>query len=272
MRLSEYFEPHRFVARGVHHALRGNERYSAAVAACIQSFEKKVVVDGFGRRAATDRFARRKRRVEDCHVPERDVGDCRVEIAVEGFLDSLETLRPHLLVRIEVREDFTRQQVFFKGHDVGVGVLSEERLDERAVSCGGFQQAARAHVVIVQYVGQRLRNGRRCVERRQHGVFQAVDIAFVLVVARAVFTDQTVQFHRHREEFEVGFRPPHGVGQIGGRVEDTFQPAETAVAGKPLPLLGSSCPPCAVQLESRAYRLDVVPQLGFTVKCHLLRV
>ena len=171
-----------------------------------------------------------------------------------------------------MREDFARQQVFFKGHDVGIGVLSKKRLDECAVSCGWFQQAARAHVVIVQHVGQRFRNGRRGVERRQHGAFQAVDILFVQRLGGAVLPNQLMQFQCQRKQFEVGFRPPHGVGQIGGRVEDTFQPAETAIAGKPLPLLGSSCPPCAVQLESRAYRLDVVPQLGFTVKCHLLRV
>ena len=170
-----------------------------------------------------------------------------------------------------MREDFARQQVFFKGHDVGIDVLSSKRLDERAVSCGGFQQAARAHVVIVQHIGQCLRNGRRCVERRQHGAFQAVDIAFIFVVARAVFADQTVQLRCHGEQFEVGFRPLHGIGQIGGRIENTFQPAEPAVAGKPFPFFGSGRPLCAVQLESRAYRLDVVPQLDFTVKCHLLR-
>ena len=170
-----------------------------------------------------------------------------------------------------MREDFTRQQVFLEGHDIGIGVLPEKRLDERAVSCGGLQQAARTHVVIVQYVGQRLRNGWRCVERRQHGTFQAVDITFVFVVACAVFADQAVQLRCHGEQFEVGFRPLHGIGQIGGRIENTFQSTEPAVAGKPLPFFGSSCPPCAVQLESRAYRLDVIPQLGFTVKCHLLR-
>ena len=272
MRLSEHFEPHCLVARGVHHALRGDERHDAAVADGVQPFEEKVIVNSFRGTATADRFAGGERRIEDRHVSERDVGDGCIEIVVERLFDALETLRPHILVGIEVREDFARQQVFFKGHDVGIGVLSKKRLDECAVSCGWFQQAVRAHVVIVQHVGQRLRNGGRCIECRQHGAFQAVDILFVQRLGGAVLPNQLMQFQRQRKQFEVGFRPLHGVGQIGGRIENTFQSAEPAVAGKPFPFFGSSCPPCTVQLESRAYRLDVVPQLGFTVKCHLLRV
>ena len=264
----EHFEPDRFVARGVHHALRGDERHDAAVADGIQPFEEKVIMDGFRGITATDRFACGEGRIEHRHVSERDVGDRRVEIVVERFLDTLETLRPHFFVGVEAGENFTRQQVFLEGHDIGIGILSDERLDKRAVSCGWFQQATRAHVVIVQHVGQRLRYRRRGIECRQHGAFQAVDITLVFIFVRAVLADQAVQLHRQREKFEVGFRPLDGIGQRGGGIENTFQPAEAAVAGEPLPLFGSGCPSCLAQLENRPYRLDIVTQLGFTVKCH----
>ena len=98
---------------------------------------------------------------------------------------------------MEVREDFTRQEVFFKGHYVRIGIAACERLDECPVPCRRFQQAARAHMVVVQHVGECLRHCRRGVERRQHRTFQAVDITFVLAVVRTVLTDQAVQLRRH---------------------------------------------------------------------------
>ena len=225
-------------------------------------------MDGFRGVTATDRFACGEGRIEHRNISEWDVGDRRIEVAVKRLLDALETLRPHFFVGVETGEDFTRQQVFLEGHDVCLGVLSEERLDERTVSCRGLQQAVRTHVVVVQHVGQCLRYCRRGIERRQHGAFQTVDITLVFIFVRAVLADQAVQLHRQREKFEVGFRPLDGIGQRGGGIENTFQPAETAVAGEPLPLIGSGCPSCLAQLESRPYRLDIVAQLGFAVKCH----
>ena len=156
-------------------------------------------MDGFGRGAASGRFACRECRIEHRHVPERNVGGGHVEIVLERFFDALESLRPHFLVGIEVREDFTRKEVFFKGHHVRIGIAACERLDECPVPCRGFQQAARAHMIVVQHVGECLRNCRRSVERRQHRTFQAVDIAFVFAVVRAVLADQAVQLRRHRE-------------------------------------------------------------------------
>ena len=268
--LFHHFEPYRFVLRGVQHALRGDERHDTAVADGIQPFEEKVVVYGLRRHAACGSLACGEGRIEDGHVAERDIGNRRVEIAVERFLDALEPLRPYLLVGIEAGEDFTRQEVFLEGHDIDGGVLPRERPDERSVPCRGFQQAERTHIIVVQHVGQSLRYRRRGIERRQHGAFQTVDITLVFVLAGAVLTDQTVQLHRLREQVEVGFRPLDGIGQRGGGIEDTFQSPETAVAGEPLPLLGSGRPSCLAQLESRPYRLDVVAQLGFTVKGHSL--
>ncbi len=123
----------------------------------------------------------------------------------------------------------------------------------------------------LQYIGQSLRNCCWGVKCRQHGIFQAVDIQFALHLRGAVLTDQLVQFQCQREQLYVGFRSLHGIRQITCWVENTFQPAETAIVGKPLPFFGSGRPSCLIQLESCAYRLDVVPQLGFAVKYHFPR-
>ena len=201
-------------------------------------------MDGFGRRPTPERLACRERRIEDRHIPERDVGGRHVEIVVKRLLDTLETLHTHFLVGVQASKNPARQEVFLKGHHVRTGVLAGKGFEERPVSCGGFEHPQRAHMVVVQRVGQSLCYRRRGVERRQHGAFQAVDITLVFVLACAVLADQPMQLRRHREQVEVGFRPLHGIGQVGGRVENTFQPSETAIAGKPLPLFGSGRPPC----------------------------
>ena len=242
VRLFEQLDAGGFVLRGVEYSLRSDERHDTAVFGGIQPFEEKVVVDGFGCRTPPQCLTCGERRVENRHVPERNIGGHHVEIVVKGLLDALEALHAHFLVGIEARENFTRQEVFFKGHHVRRGVPAGKRIDERPVSGRGFEHPQRTDVVVVQHIGQSLRYRRRGVKRRQHRTFQAVDIAFILRVAGAVLADQPVQLRRHREQFEVGFRPLHGIGQLGGRIEDTFQPAETAIAGKPLPLLGSGRP------------------------------
>ena len=270
IRLFEQLGAEGFVLGRVQHTLRRDERHDATVPHSIQPFEEKVVVDGFGRRPSSGCIARGERRIEDRHIPERDVGGRHVEIAVKRLLDTLEPLHAHFLIGVEAGENPARQEVFFKSHHVRASVPAGKGFEERPVSRGGFEHPQRAHMIVVQRVGQSLRNLRRGVERRQHGAFQAVDVTLVFVFACAVLADQTVQLRRHREQVEVGFRPLHGIGQVGSRVENTFQPSETAIAGKPLPLFGSGRPPCLAQLERRAYRLDVVPQFGLTVKCHPL--
>jgi len=233
------------------------------------SLEERMAC-GIGACSGWGALPRGNRRIEARHIPERDVGGRHVEIAVKGLLDTLETLHAHFLVGVEAGENPARQEVFFKSHHIRASVPAGKGFEERPVSSGGFEHPQRAHMVVVQRVGQSLRNRRRGVERRQHGAFQAVDVTLVFVFACAVLADQTVQLRRHREQVEVGFRPLHGIGQVGSRVENIFQPSETAIAGKPLPLFGSGRPPCLAQLERRAYRLDVVPQFGLTVKCHPL--
>ena len=244
VRLFEHLDAGGFVLGRVQHALRGDERHDAAVPHGIQPFEEKVVVDGFGRRPTPERLACGERRIEDRHIPERDIGGRHVEIVVKRLLDTLEALHTHFLVGVQAGENPARQEVFLKGHHIRTGILAGKGFEKRPVSCGGFEHPQRAHMVVVQRVGQSLRYRRRGIERRQHGAFQAVDITLVLVLACAVLADQPMQLRRHREQVEVGFRPLHGIGQVGGRVENTFQPSETAIAGKPLPFFGSGRPPC----------------------------
>ena len=78
-----------------------------------------------------------------------------------------------------------------------------------------------------------------------------------------------VQLHGRGKQFEVGFRPVDGIRQFPCRVQNTFQPSETAILLKYRPFFGCSLPLFPVKDECRPYRLDVVPQPLFAVKRHI---
>ena len=92
-----------------------------------------------------------------------------------------------------------------------------------------------------------------------------------ITIVLAVFTHQPVQFHRRGKQFEVRFRPMHGIRQFLCRVQYALQPAETAILPKYGLFLGGCRPPFPVKDECRPYRLDVVPQPLFAVKRHIPR-
>ena len=120
----------------------------------------------------------------------------------------------------------------------------------------------------MQYVRDGIRYGLRRVERRQHRGFQRVHIPLVLRFIPAVLPDDAVQLHRRGEQFEVGLRPMHGVGQFPCRVQDALQAPEAAVTLQQRTFPFRRGAPFPVQRERRAYRLDVVAQLLFPIERH----
>ena len=80
-----------------------------------------------------------------------------------------------------------------------------------------------------------------------------------------------MQLHRQREQFEVGFRPIHGIGQRGGGIEYALQPAEAAVAADDRSFFLSCGSALPVQCKRRPYGLDVSPQFLLPVKRHIPR-
>ena len=167
-----------------------------------------------------------------------------------------------------MREQLAREQVFFKRHHIGLRRLLLDGQYERAHPRRRLKHLRRGNIVLLQDGYKSVRYLFRGIERGQHGGFQRIHITFVFRIVLAVVTYQTVQFHRHREQFEVGFRPIHGIGQRGGRIEDAFQPPETTVAADNLPFFGGSRPVFPVQHKRCPYSLDVSPQSLLAVKCH----
>ena len=186
----------------------------------------------------------------------------------ERLLYLLEALRAYLLLRVQVSEHPARQQVFLECHHLRLRVVRQHRADERAHAGRRLQHQPWAHLAVMQHVRYGVRNGLRCVECRQHRGFQRVRIAFVLPLVPAVLAYQTVQFHRRGKQFEVGFRPVHGIRQLPCRVQYALQSPEAAVPFQQRTLPFGGRAPFPVECECRPYRLDVVPQLLFPIERH----
>ncbi len=255
----------------VQYPLRGDERHDAAVAHCVQPFQEKIVVDGFLGRTPAERFAPLKPGVEHGYVTERDVGHRQVEIVVERLFDFLKTVYAHLFVGVELPQDRAREEVFLKRHHVRIGTVPQHGVHEHADTRRRLKHTGRTDTVIRQHIGYGVGYLFRGVEGCQHGRFQRVHIPLVLRIVLAVPAYQPVQFRSRGKQFEVGFRPVDGVRQFPCRVQDTFQPAETAILLKYRTFFGGRRSPFPVKGECRPYRLDVVPQPLFAVKRHTRR-
>ena len=163
------------------------------------------------------------------------------------------------------------QQILLECHEVGIGIEFYKRINERTASGRGFKQHPRLYAVATQYLRHYIGNFLRSIERREYGRFQRVHIAFVLRIVLAVLTDEFMKFNGRCKQIEVRLRPMDGIRQVLGRIQNTFQPSETAIFLQYRTLFGCRCTLLPVKGEYRPYCLDVVPQLCLAVKRHTLR-
>ena len=259
------------VGRCVQYPLRGDERHDAALTHRVKAFQEEVVVYCLRCGTPCRVLAARELRVEHSHVAERDVRDSKVEIVREWLLYLLESLHPYLLVWMQVSQYFARHQVFLESHDIRVRLVFQHGIHECAHARRRLQYAIGTYAVFMQYIRDSAGYLRRGVESGQHGLLHGIHVPLVLRIVLAVFTHQPVQLHRRGKQFEVRFRPMHGIRQFLCRVQYALQSAETAILPKYGLFLGGCRPPFPVKDECRPYRLDVVPQPLFAVKRHTRR-
>ena len=124
---------------GVQYSLRGDECHQAALAYHIDGLHEKIVVQrpcalpphGVGMGG--------EERVEERHVPERDVAHGHVVVTgVFGF-DALESLYPHPFFGVQVLQDQPRGGVFLEAGDLRVGVVEIHGIDENPRSRAGVK-------------------------------------------------------------------------------------------------------------------------------------
>ena len=156
-----------------------------------------------------------------------------------------------------MREYLARQQVFLERHDLRLRVILQKGIYKRTATGGGFQHTKRGYAVFFKYTTDGLRYFTRCIERREHGGFQAVHVSLVCPFIGTVLADQPVQFRRGRKEVEVGLCPLRSVRQTAGGIENALQSAETAITLQCLSLFGGGHAMSPVQGKGYAYRLDV---------------
>ena len=207
-------------------------------------------------------------RIEYGDVAERNVGQGKVEMAVEGLFYLLESLYTHFPVGVKMAEHPARQQILLESHHIGLGCMAQHGVHESAHACRRLQQPCRHDTVPRKHACEGVGDFLRGIEGREHGAFQRIDITLVLRLVTVVLTDKAVEFRRGGKEFEVGFRPVDGIRQFLGGVQDALQASEAAVSAQYVALGLGGGAPFPVKEEGRPYRLDVVPQSLLAVKRH----
>ncbi|KJJ86225.1 DNA methylase [Prevotella intermedia ZT] len=132
--------PYRFVRRGVHNSLRGNECQHTAFTEHIHPLDEKVIVQGHAG-DLSGRFVRLAENwVEDGHISERNVAADHIEITSELGFDFLEASDAYLVFGMQSGEHLSRKDVFFKTEGrMPFGCNAVKRADELAQSRRGVE-------------------------------------------------------------------------------------------------------------------------------------
>ena len=78
-------------------------------------------------------------RIEHGDVAEGDVGQGKVEMAVEGLFYILESLHTYFAVGVKMAEHPARQQVFLESHHIGLGCVPQHGVHESTHACRRLQ-------------------------------------------------------------------------------------------------------------------------------------
>ena len=250
---------------GVQYSLRGDECHQAALAYHIDGLHEKIVVQrpcalpphGVGMGG--------EERVEERHVPERDVAHGHVVVTgVFGF-DALESLYPHLFFGMQVLQDQPRGGVFLEAGDLRVGVVEIHGIDENPRSRTGVKNTLGGDPRIPYRLHDGVCHFRGRVKSRQDGVLDPVHVALVFPFVGSIRPDDLVQLG-HERCHAVLVRFPGGVFQ------HFLDGAEAAVCAECPFFFGSRRPPFPVEREGRLQRVDILAEVGFLIECHLREV
>ena len=247
---------------GVQHPLRGDEGHQAALVHHIDGLHEKIVVQrpralpphGIGMGG--------EERVEERHVPERDVAHGHVVVTgVFGF-DALEALHPHPFVGVQVFQDQPRGGVFLEAGDLRVGVVEIDGPDEDARPGTGVEDAPGSGPGVPYRLHDGVGHLRGRVKCRQDGVLDPVHVALVFPLVGGVRPDDLVQLG-HESRHALLVRLP------GRGFQHLFYGAETAVRVEYPFLFRGRRTPFPFEREGRLQRVDVPAEVGFLIEGHL---
>ena len=136
--------PYRFVRRGVHNTLRGDECQHTAFTEHIHPLDEEVIVQGHAG-DLSGRFCRlAENRVEDGHISERNVAADHIEITSELGFDFLEPSNAYLVFGMQSGEHLSRKDVFLETESrMSFGCNAVKRADELAHSRRRVEDALR---------------------------------------------------------------------------------------------------------------------------------
>ena len=136
--------PYRLVCRGIHDALRGDERQHATLTEHIHPLDEKVIVQGHAGDLSCWFVRLAENRIEDGHISERNVAADHIEGPVELGFDFLEASDAYLVFGMQGGEHLSRKDVFLETESrMSFGCNAVKRADELAHSCRRVEDALR---------------------------------------------------------------------------------------------------------------------------------
>ena len=188
---------------GIEHALRSNEGDDAALAHRIDRFHEEIVVQRARTLPSHGVGMGREKRVEQRHVPERNVAHGHVVMSGVLGLDRLVPLRPHAAPRMQVFQDKGRGRVFLEAGYLGEGLVHLHDFGKDARAGTGVENASGFDAAAPDRIDDCMREFGRSVEGGQNRVLDSVDVSFVLPFIGGIALDDLVQF-RHEVGHAVG--------------------------------------------------------------------
>ena len=136
--------PYRFIRRGIHDALRGDERQHATLTEHIHPLDEKVIVQGHAGDLSCWFVRLAENRIEDGHISERNVAADHIEGTSELGFDFLEASDAYLVFGMQGGEHLSRKDVFLETESrMSFGCNAVKRADELAHSCRRVEDALR---------------------------------------------------------------------------------------------------------------------------------
>ena len=125
--------PYRLVRRGVHNALRGDERQYTTLTEHIDPLDEKVIVQGHAGDLSGWFVRLAENRVEDGHISERDVTADHIEGTVELGFDFFEAPDAYLVFGMQDGEHLSCKDIFLETEDrMSFGCNAVKRADKLA--------------------------------------------------------------------------------------------------------------------------------------------
>lgn len=172
----------RAVEHGIHYARAGDVGQYSSLTKRVHTFQEEIIMYGAESEPPYIIIAFVEITVIYLCVPEGDIGRYDIEIIRMVGLYRLEAVNRHVILWAEGGQKSSSQLVFLEAMDFDRFCTLSEPLCENAHACRRVEELLWGDSIFLQGLANGLYHLVWCIESRQYGAFQALDILFVFLL------------------------------------------------------------------------------------------